>query len=62
MCDMFLLLKWVLLLFVYFISTIKVCTITFCVKGTVKVFYGQEPPMVENLLPQNVGSIINYVQ
>ena len=27
----------------------------------VKVFYGQEPP-VENLLPQNMGSIINYLQ
>ena len=26
-----------------------------------KVFYGQEPP-VENLLPQNVGTIINYLQ
>ena len=26
-----------------------------------KVFYGQEPP-VENLLQQNVGSIINYLQ
>ena len=26
-----------------------------------KVFYGQSLP-VENLLPQNVGSIINYLQ
>ena len=30
-----------------------------CYKG--KIFYGQEPP-VENLLPQNPGSIINYLQ
>ena len=26
-----------------------------------KIFYGQEPPSGE-LLPQNVGSIINYLQ
>ena len=30
------------------------------VKGKAKVFYGQVP--VENLLPQKVGSIINYFQ
>ena len=30
-------------------------------KGKGKVIYGQEPP-VEYLLPQNVGSIINYLQ
>ena len=30
-------------------------------KGKGKVFYGQEPPSGD-LLPQNVGSIINYLQ
>ena len=36
--------------------------ITPIIKHTpLKVFYGQVPP-VENLLPQNAGSIINYLQ
>ena len=27
-----------------------------------KVVYGQEPPSGESTIPQNVGSIINYLQ
>ena len=27
-----------------------------------KVFYGKEPPSGESILPQNVGSVINYLQ
>ena len=48
-----------------FIATVNIYISVKCPfiqhKAKGKVFYGQEPPR-ENLLPQNVGSIINYLQ
>ena len=41
------------------ITHVTYIIIIIIIKG--KVFYGQEPPN-ENLLPQNVRSIINYLQ
>ena len=42
------------------LESCNLAVLLYKVKG--KVFYGQEPPSGECILPQKVGSIINYLQ